>query len=154
MGQHSQSRQPAISSQTSSQETLPSKNLRKATVSLWELEISVGALPPVSIAVPWSEGEARELSWRAMSSSNQHDPRSYHSMAYHIQHDPTDHIQSFEGTPSQAVSTQTGWRLGATTATVQGSQGREGTTSQRQPRLLVSWPQVALCQLRGLGSMF
>ena len=30
----------------------------EATVSIWQLEISAGALPPVSIAVPWSEGEA------------------------------------------------------------------------------------------------
>lgn len=57
----------------------------EATVSLWQLEISAGALPPVSIAVPWSEGEA--------------------------------------------VSTQMGWRLGPTIATVQGSQGCTVPTS-------------------------
>ena len=48
----------SISGQTFNLSWAPLNSEVQATVSLWQLEISAGALPPVSIAVPWSEGEA------------------------------------------------------------------------------------------------
>ena len=32
----------------------------QASTLTWPVEISAGALPPVSISVPWSEGEAKQ----------------------------------------------------------------------------------------------
>ena len=40
--------------------------MMQASTLTWPVEISAGALPPVSISVPWSEGEAKKTAQHKM----------------------------------------------------------------------------------------